>query len=371
VKILHTADWQIGMRAAHAGERAAEVREARLTAAARVVELANQRGADLLLLAGDTFEDNAVDPVVVRKVADILLRARCPVYVLPGNHDPLGPGSVWNHPAWRESRERIHVLDSSEPVELEGAVLLPAPCVAKRSLDDPTRAIRRVDGHRIRIGVAHGALQGRGEIDNDDHPIAIDAAEQSGVDYLAIGHWHSTLVLPSLEAARLAYPGTHETTKFGERASGHALLVTLDEPGRAGRAEVLETGTLRWIDHELELHEDAAVARLRDEIDAVPDPSHALLRVRLSGVLGREGFEALDALEEAAAARFLLARIEREQVTPRPDSAQAWVDALPDGVARSVAERLLVQATESDAHRREVAMAALARLTAMARRVGS
>jgi DNA repair exonuclease SbcCD nuclease subunit len=371
VKILHTADWQIGMRAAHAGERAQEVREARLASAARVVELANERGADVLLLAGDTFEDNAVDPLVVRKIGDILLRARCPVYVLPGNHDPLGPGSVWNHPVWREARARIHVFDSTEPVELGGAVLLPSPCMAKRSTDDPTRAIRSVDGKRLRIGVAHGALRDRGEIDEDDHPIAADAAERSQVDYLALGHWHSTLVLPSPAEARLAYPGTHETTKFGERASGHALLVTLAAPGGPAHAEVLETGTLRWIDRELELHDDDAVNALRGEIDALPDPARALLRLRLSGTLGRAGFDALEALEEAATARFLLARVEREQMTPRPDSAQAWVEALPDGVARSVAERLLVQAGESDAHRREVALAALARLTAMARRAGA
>ncbi len=369
MRILHTADWQIGMRAAHAGERAPQVREARLTAAARVVQMATDRGADVLLLAGDTFEDNAVEPVVVRRVADVLQRARCPVFVLPGNHDPLGPGSVWNHPVWRESRDRIRVFDSTEPVELGGAVLLPSPCVAKRSADDPTRAIREVSGHRLRIGVAHGALRDQGfDVGADDHPIAADAATRSGVDYLALGHWHSTVVLPAPEAARLAYPGTHETTKFGERASGHALMVTLDEPGRGAHTEVLETGTLRWIDRDQELHDDEAVARLREEIDKLTDPEHVLVRLRLSGTLGAAGFEALDALEEAASARFLLARVERDKVVPRPDSAQAWIAALPDGVARSVAERLLIQAGESDPHRRDVALAALARLTAMARR---
>ena len=38
MKFLHTADWQIGMKAAHVGEAGARVREERLAAAKRVVE---------------------------------------------------------------------------------------------------------------------------------------------------------------------------------------------------------------------------------------------------------------------------------------------------------------------------------------------
>jgi DNA repair exonuclease SbcCD nuclease subunit len=52
-------------------------------------------------VAGDTFEDNGVDRVIVQKVADILAGFVGPVYVIPGNHDPLVPGSVRDHPAWR------------------------------------------------------------------------------------------------------------------------------------------------------------------------------------------------------------------------------------------------------------------------------
>src|SRR5258706_13925749 len=103
MKILHTADWQIGMRAAHADERAPEVREARLRAAERVVDEAAARGVDLLLLAGDTFEDSSVEPILIRRVGDVLARAPGPGFVLPGNHDPPGPGSVVRHRAGSEA----------------------------------------------------------------------------------------------------------------------------------------------------------------------------------------------------------------------------------------------------------------------------
>src|SRR5688500_15452596 len=101
MRFIHTADWQIGMRAVHAGAAAEAVRAARLHTAARVCDLAVREQADFLLLTGDTFEDNAVDRGLVGRVAAILAATACPVYVLPGNHDPLQPGSVWEDAAWQ------------------------------------------------------------------------------------------------------------------------------------------------------------------------------------------------------------------------------------------------------------------------------
>jgi DNA repair exonuclease SbcCD nuclease subunit len=367
MKLLHTADWQIGMRAAHAGERAAEVREARLTAAARVVALAGEAGCDGLVLAGDTFEDNAVEPALVRRVAGLLAASACPVFVLPGNHDPLGPGSVWRHPVWAEVSSRVHIFTDETPVALAGGLLVPAPCRAARSAADPTQRLAPSDGSgRLRVGVAHGALADEArEIDPDDHPIAGDAALRARVDYLALGHWHSTLLLPGPEAPRLAYPGTHETTKFGERLSGNCLVVELSAPGAPAKVEVVRTGTLTWVERDLELTEDAAVHRLGIELEALPDPERTLVRLRLQGVLGPAGLEAVDELCAGLAERFLLLRIEREGIVPRPGDRAAWLAALPDGLLRAVAGRLLDEAAGASG---EVAAAALARLYALSRR---
>ena len=94
MRFLHTADWQIGMKAAHVGMVSQRVRDERLTAARRVVEAAKSANAELILVAGDTFEDNGIDCVLIQRVADILAGFGGPVYVIPGNHDPLVPGSV-------------------------------------------------------------------------------------------------------------------------------------------------------------------------------------------------------------------------------------------------------------------------------------
>jgi len=88
MRFVHTADWQIGMKCQRLGDASARVREERLAAGHRVIRAAKDRAADFILVAGDLFEDNAVDRVLVQKVVDILNSFGGPVFVLPGNHDP-------------------------------------------------------------------------------------------------------------------------------------------------------------------------------------------------------------------------------------------------------------------------------------------
>ena len=69
MRFLHTADWQIGMKASHVGEAGKRIRDERVAAAWRVVEAARAAGADFILVAGYTFEDHGVDRVLVQKEA--------------------------------------------------------------------------------------------------------------------------------------------------------------------------------------------------------------------------------------------------------------------------------------------------------------
>ena len=85
---LHTSDWQMGMKALQAGKAASTVKDARFDTARAVIDLANERQVDFILLAGDTFDDLNVPTKVIRRTVNVLNSAEVPVYVLPGNHDP-------------------------------------------------------------------------------------------------------------------------------------------------------------------------------------------------------------------------------------------------------------------------------------------
>ena len=63
---------------------------------AAVIAAARRGGADLLLLAGDTFDCNRLPAALVERAAGLLAEAGLPVVILPGNHDPAVAESPWH-----------------------------------------------------------------------------------------------------------------------------------------------------------------------------------------------------------------------------------------------------------------------------------
>ncbi|HEX7550486.1 MAG TPA: metallophosphoesterase [Candidatus Methylomirabilis sp.] len=338
MRFLHTADWQIGMKASHVGEAGTRVRDERVAAARRVVEAARDAGADFILVAGDTFEDNGVDRVLIQKAADILAGFGGPVCVIPGNHDPLVPGAVWDHPAWKASAN-VHVLREERPVEIPGGTLYPCPVRAKRSGMDPTAWIPREEGRGLRIGLAHGTVEGVHQ-EEPDYPIPRDAASRSGLDYLALGHWHSAATYPGPDGVvRMAYSGTHETTKFGERDSGNALLVEIAGPGVPPMITPVRTAGLSWLSIEEDVRNQGDIARIRERIEGIADAASTLLDVRLAGVLPTADQQELGHVQEILTSRFAWARLDSSGLRPSPGD-DAWVANLPAGVLRDAAAKL-------------------------------
>jgi DNA repair exonuclease SbcCD nuclease subunit len=361
-RFLHTADWQIGMKAAHTGRAAEQVREARLRTAERVIEIANAQAVEAVILAGDTFEDSSVPRDLVRRVVDILRKSAAPVFVLAGNHDPLVPKGVFDHLAWDDARPKVTVFRDGTPVAVGEADLFPCPLKRAHSVEDPLAAIPIPAGprSRIRVGVAHGSLLGAAAPDEDladDFPMDRRHARQAWLDYLALGHWHGHGVHEIEGVGRIAYSGTHEPTKFGEAAGG-CLVVTIDAPGAVPLIEQHACAALEWRQRTETVSMPGDLERIRREIDAEPAASatRTLLDLTLRGAIGVAEQERLADLESVVGARFLYGRVRRGELRIRPDD-QAWIDGLPAGAPRAAARALLAQAEREG---REAAVAARA-----------
>ena len=347
MKFVHTADWQIGMKAAHVGAVGARVRDVRLETARRVIEAAATHGAEFILVAGDTFEDNGVDRVLVQKAADILADSAVPVFVIPGNHDPLVPGSVWDHPAWGEG-EKVRVLKAAEPVEIPGGRLYPCPVLEKHSRKDPTAWIDAAGKDGLRIGIAHGTVEGMPQVE-PDHPVPRDAALRAGLDYLALGHWHSTaLYEDAAGVVRMAYSGTHETTRFGERDSGNILVVEISGAGAPPVVTRVKTGALAWLTLDEEIRQAGDLARVCALVEQEEDPDKTLIEVRLSGLLPGSVGPELGRLKEVLESRFLFHRLDSGGLRPAPEDA-SWLEGLPQGVLREAALELRALAAAESA----------------------
>ena len=64
-------------------------------------------------------------------------------------------------------------------------------------------------------------------------PIARDAPQQRGLDYLAVGDTHGYREIPENGVAPIVYPGAPEPTRFGESGAGSVVDGDAAAAGRA------------------------------------------------------------------------------------------------------------------------------------------
>jgi DNA repair exonuclease SbcCD nuclease subunit len=96
ITLLHTADWQVGKAFANfEGDAGALLRTQRLKTVERIAKIASERHVDVVLVAGDVFETNAVADDTLRRTLNQMQAFKGPWVLLPGNHDAALADSVW------------------------------------------------------------------------------------------------------------------------------------------------------------------------------------------------------------------------------------------------------------------------------------
>lgn len=345
LKLVHTADWHLGRRFPTFDEPDEEkLTRARLDAVRRVFHLAEQNSVDAVLCAGDLFDDP--DPAALWwKELVSCFEGRAwrdrPVFLLPGNHDPLTSRSLYadSHefrkalPAW------VHVVDRDDYVyELgDDAVLYAAPCRSAAGQEDLALSLpdREPGDERIRIGMVHGSTF---DIDNFtlNFPIARDAAVRRGLDYLAIGDTHSFRCVPEDARVPTIYPSAPEPTTFGEKDSGYAALVLVRRRGRKAMVEKKRVATWTW--REQTCRSIDQLRSLRESEDLRQCVLRLILDFEVSVAEYDEVQEILDAMKGTAAAHGSVGIIQIDQTALRigvSDAAEAF-DDLPDVLAAAV-----------------------------------
>jgi DNA repair exonuclease SbcCD nuclease subunit len=160
--------------------------------------------ADLVLLAGDTFENNQLGTPTLDRAAGLLAEAGMPIVILPGNHDPALPNSVFVRGGFARI-PNVHILG----VTHEEAVRFPAYDLeiwghAHRDYHNmaPLRG-PRPRSTRWQVAMAHGHYEPPETRANPLRPSWIFSDEEiaaTGADYLALGHWERPMRVGSGEA---------------------------------------------------------------------------------------------------------------------------------------------------------------------------
>ncbi|MDO5512940.1 exonuclease SbcCD subunit D [Corynebacterium sp.] len=355
ITFIHSSDLQLGMtRWFIEGEAQARFDDARLDSLRRLGSLATEHGAAFIVIAGDVFDSNSLSAQTLGRALEALRALPVPVYLLPGNHDPLVADSVLaliDVPG-------VHLLDDTSAVPVaEGVEVVGAPLRARTAATDLVRdALQGLEPtEKIRIMVAHGQAEARS---HDFRPDLIDLGyvesrlADGTIDFLALGDTHSAQ--PVGDSGRVWFSGSPEVTDFrdhataggGENNSGRALVVEVSK----GQATVTEVEVGQWrfeaLDHELMGMAD--VEEFLAALDAYPDKQRTVIKYGLRGTLNMSATraleEGLDARRPVFAALFERQRLSDLHLEPGPDE----LDAL--GVSGFAASALdeLVGAAASD-----------------------
>lgn len=188
IVLVHSSDVHVDARALPG--TAAQDGADRLAA---VFESARRIGADVILLAGDTFDSHRQPQELIEQVAAIIAAAAAPVIILPGNHDPIVPGSVYQRMS--APIANLHVLGLTH----DESVIFPRLDleVWGRPHRDYTDMIplEHVRERRTRwqVAMAHGHYQPQPDRSTRLRPSWLIGDEELAAtqcDYVALGHWN-------------------------------------------------------------------------------------------------------------------------------------------------------------------------------------
>jgi DNA repair exonuclease SbcCD nuclease subunit len=161
---------------------------------AGVLRAANDAGADVVVLAGDTFDCHRLPADLLDRAAAVIAAAALPVVVLPGNHDPAVPDAVFHHSALAELTN-LHVLGVTHDEAIAfGGLGLEIWGRPHRDYGDMIPFERpRPRTTRWQIAVAHGhyvPMPDRSIRLRPSWLIGDDELAATAADYVALGHWN-------------------------------------------------------------------------------------------------------------------------------------------------------------------------------------
>ena len=215
IRLVHSSDLHVDddrIAALHGGAGAAGLRD--------VLTTAHALGADLVLLAGDTFDNHQVTSGTIDRVGTLLADAGLPIVILPGNHDPATADSIFVRGRF-DRIPNLAILGMTH----DRAVPFPAHELeiwgnAHRDYHDmvpladppPRRA-------RWQVAMGHGHYEPPETWHNPLRPswlISDQMIRATASDYVALGHWD-----------RAAQVGCGVVPAYYSGAPHHAATVNL------------------------------------------------------------------------------------------------------------------------------------------------
>jgi DNA repair exonuclease SbcCD nuclease subunit len=159
-----------------------------------VLLAATQARADVVLLAGDTFDCHRLPESLLVHTASVIRSFDIPVVILPGNHDPAIDEAVFHHPAFGRA-DNLHIIGIThdEAVNFPNLDLEVWGRAHRDYSDMDPLAVARERTTPWQIAMAHGHYMPAPDRSTKLRPswlIGDDEIDATGADYIALGHWN-------------------------------------------------------------------------------------------------------------------------------------------------------------------------------------
>jgi exonuclease SbcD len=350
--LLHLADVHLGARHADMGDAAVKQRERQMAAFGRAIDEGLKASVDAALICGDLFDSNAQPRRSVEAAIAQLKRltgAGIRVIIIPGTHDVYDKRSIYRAfdlaqmAGLSPASDLLTVLTPERPELLIGdldLIVYGRVFATKRAPRSPLDGFSVSDDDRAswKVGMIHGSRRIPGKVDSDDVIFGDAEVADSGLDYLALGHWHSFLSGRAGDTT-WAYPGAPEPVAVDQDGAGSVCLVRLED-GIAGAGSVkvdqVKVGRTVFRAESVDAAGITSQADLVQHLTELADPD-LILQVSIEGIAPDSLEIDPEEAERALAPSFLHVRVRDRSATELADG--------PDLPEDTVAGRFVVDMT--------------------------
>jgi exonuclease SbcD len=269
LKILHTADIHLGAKFSGLGNKGVSQREQLRTTFKNIIATAIDERVNIVLIAGDLFDANQqpqrnVDLVIEQ--FNLLASNNIPVCLIPGTHDSLDSSSIYRKVDFEGKCSNLKIFADENIYYKEypnlDLTVYGKPNLSNRSYTSPLKGLKRSTSSKFHIAMAHGSFYIPEKIAEDDHIFKLEEIKASGMDYLALGHWHR--VYSCSEKPPAWYSGPPEWIP-DQRERGAVLLVSLSDAGEV-EVEPKMLGLRDYDEVEIDISEIQDLAKLKARI---------------------------------------------------------------------------------------------------------
>ena len=353
MKFLHTGDIHIGAKFEYLGKKAVQKREQLRDTFRAIIDTAMSQRVDIVLIAGDLFDSNAVlarDFDIVREQLARLGEKHIRTYLISGTHDVLETHAVLLRDDFLSQLPYVTLLAGKKATAYIPEFSLAVvgwSSTTKKSTTHPLTQMQPHPDARINIAMIHGSVQIPGKSAENDIPITIEEIDQSGFSYIALGHWHN---MQQIETAHVPtyYAGASEPLDFNQMRSGYVLIGDVEKDALV-HITPIKVSTTEFCTLDIDVT-GKNMSELKKEI-ASQLSSKVCCRITLRGIVRPGAMIRTFELEEDLRQACFYLRISDQSSLALSDADLAQ---FPDitVIGRFIREMQTAIASESDDHKR-------------------